>query len=206
MPGDQLGDAVLDLDAAVDLHEVEAAVLVEQELHRAGVAVADVARRPCAASSPMRLRWAGVQAGRGRLLHDLLAPTLEGAVALAERQRRAVVVRQELDLDVVRVARRAAPGTARRCRRSSAPPSGRAGTGAVSSRSSAAGADAAPAAAGDGLDHQRVADLAGDLDGVVDAVQRLVGAGHGRDAGLLHQPAGGQLVAEALDDVAAAAR
>ena len=34
-PGDELGDAVLDLDARVHLHEVVVAVLVEQELDRA---------------------------------------------------------------------------------------------------------------------------------------------------------------------------
>ncbi len=40
--GDHLGDGVLDLDARVDLDEVElAAVDVEQELDRAGVAIAD---------------------------------------------------------------------------------------------------------------------------------------------------------------------
>jgi hypothetical protein len=39
--GDQLGHRVLDLQPRVHLHEVEAAVLVEQELERADVVVAD---------------------------------------------------------------------------------------------------------------------------------------------------------------------
>ena len=43
-PGDHLGDRVLDLDARVDLDEVVAAVLADQELDRAGVGVVRVAR------------------------------------------------------------------------------------------------------------------------------------------------------------------
>ena len=40
--GHHLGHRVLDLDPGVHLHEVEAAVGVEQELDRAGAVVADV--------------------------------------------------------------------------------------------------------------------------------------------------------------------
>ena len=98
--GHQLGDTVLDLDAAVDFHEVEVPFGVEQELHRAGVAVADVARalgRKLTEALP-RCR---IQTRRGRLLDDLLAPPLEGAVALPEGQRGAVLIGHQLDLDVV---------------------------------------------------------------------------------------------------------
>ena len=42
--GDHLGDRMLDLQPGVHLEEVERAVLVEQELDRAGVRVADRAR------------------------------------------------------------------------------------------------------------------------------------------------------------------
>ena len=42
--GHHLGDRVLDLQPRVHLEEVEPAVLVEQELDRAGVGVADRAR------------------------------------------------------------------------------------------------------------------------------------------------------------------
>ena len=34
--GDQFGDRMFDLQAGVHLHEVEAAVLIQQEFHRAG--------------------------------------------------------------------------------------------------------------------------------------------------------------------------
>ena len=44
--GERLGHRVLDLDAAVDLDEVDAAVAVDQELERADVLVAGRGRRP----------------------------------------------------------------------------------------------------------------------------------------------------------------
>ena len=44
-PGDELGDGVFDLEPGVDLQEGEASVGEEQELDRAGVDVADGARR-----------------------------------------------------------------------------------------------------------------------------------------------------------------
>ena len=42
--GDELGDRMLDLDAGVDLEEEEVALVVEQELERAGVGVLHGAR------------------------------------------------------------------------------------------------------------------------------------------------------------------
>ena len=54
--GDHLGDGVLDLDARVDLDEEElAAVDVEQELDRAGVAVARPTGTAATAASQMSL-------------------------------------------------------------------------------------------------------------------------------------------------------
>ena len=65
--GHHLGDRMLDLQPRVHLEEVEAAVLVEQELDRAGVGVAD------------RLRD-----GRGRRGHPpRAAPATRRATALS---------------------------------------------------------------------------------------------------------------------------
>src|SRR5690554_3190578 len=53
---------------------------------------------------------------------------------------------------------------------------------------------------GSGLDHYRVADLAGHLEGALVVVrQRTVRAGHGGYAGLLHGFNGGYLVAHQAD-------
>ena len=63
--GDHLGDRMFHLNARVHLDEVERAVLVHQELDRAGIGVADLAaarRRP---GGPARARLCGVSAGEG---------------------------------------------------------------------------------------------------------------------------------------------
>ena len=81
---DQLGDGVLDLEPGVHLQEVEVAGgAVEQELHGAGVGVADLAReldgRAGEAASEV-----GVDGRAGCLLEHLLVAPLRRAVALEE--------------------------------------------------------------------------------------------------------------------------
>ena len=94
---------VLDLDARVHLHEVEAAVRVEQELDRAGALVVrgdgGGDGRP-----PICARSSGRHGRRGRLLDELLVAPLDRAVALAEVDGVALAVGQHLDLDVARRA------------------------------------------------------------------------------------------------------
>ena len=97
---DRLGHRVLDLDAAVQLEEEEV-VAVEDELDRAGAAVAD---RPAEGDRRLVERRAqrGREAGRGRLLEHLLMAPLDGAVALADRDDGSVRVGEQLHLDVAR--------------------------------------------------------------------------------------------------------
>ena len=98
--GDHLGDGVLHLNTGVHLDEVVIAGLVHQKFHGAG---ADVVDRPgdlhrVAAQSLHRgLRH---RPRRGEL-HHLLIPALEGAVALAQMVDIAVLVGQDLHLDVL---------------------------------------------------------------------------------------------------------
>eukprot|EP00672_Neobodo_designis_P009204 CAMPEP_0174878804 /NCGR_PEP_ID=MMETSP1114-20130205/82940_1 /TAXON_ID=312471 /ORGANISM="Neobodo designis, Strain CCAP 1951/1" /LENGTH=759 /DNA_ID=CAMNT_0016114193 /DNA_START=142 /DNA_END=2421 /DNA_ORIENTATION=+ len=99
---DLLGDGVLHLQARVHLHEVEVvAVRVEDELDRAG---ADVADGLGGADSDLAelLAHLGVEPGRGRLLEHLLVAALHGAVALEEVDAVAVLVAEDLHLDVAR--------------------------------------------------------------------------------------------------------
>ena len=97
--GHRLGDAVLDLNAGIDLHEVEPAVAVHQELERARVHVADGPRRrrdePADALANVRL-----EARRRGLLDDLLLPALHRALAFAEMHGAAPPVGEDLELDV----------------------------------------------------------------------------------------------------------
>ena len=100
-PGNHLGDRVLDLQARIHLHEVEAPVLLGDEFHRAGAAVADGARRGDGGLShlaaPLRRH-----AGRRRLFQHFLVPSLHRAVALEQMHRVAVRIAEHLQFDMPR--------------------------------------------------------------------------------------------------------
>ncbi len=98
-PGHELADGVLDLQARVQLDEVEVAVGAEQELERARILVADRAAGTLDGRLHRRPRRL-VERRRRRLLDQLLVPALDRALALAERRHAAVGVAEHLDLDV----------------------------------------------------------------------------------------------------------
>ena len=85
--GHLLGDAVLDLEARVDLEEVELAACRASKTN--STVPARAVARPRApsrtAASQQRRARSSRQAGRRRLLDDLLVAPLQRAVALAER-------------------------------------------------------------------------------------------------------------------------
>src|SRR3954471_17231056 len=91
---------MLDLDPRVQLEEPEVAA-VEDELGRAGALVADRAREGDRGVAHPRPQL-GVERRRRRLFEHLLVAALDRAVALAERGDVAVLVGEELDLDVAR--------------------------------------------------------------------------------------------------------
>ena len=101
--GDHLGHRVLDLDARVHLHEVEAPVAVEQELDRAGVLVAARARAERDRGVAHLLAQLGRERRRRRLLDQLLVAALDRALALAQVDDVAVAVAEDLELDVARL-------------------------------------------------------------------------------------------------------
>ena len=100
-----LGHRMLDLEPRVDLEEVDLAT-VHQHLDGARSDVPDRAGEADRRfeESPAHFRR---EIGRGRLLHHLLVPSLRRAVALAEVEHRAVLVGQQLHLDVARAVERA---------------------------------------------------------------------------------------------------
>ena len=98
--GDHLGDRVLDLQAGVHLEEEELAVLVD-ELDGAGVVVADGLGRLDRGRAHGVLDAVG-QAGRRRLLDQLLVAALGRAVAGRDPHDVAVLVADDLHLDVAR--------------------------------------------------------------------------------------------------------
>src|SRR5713101_8164102 len=92
---------MLDLDACVHFDEVELTFFVEI-LESAGSAVADLAAGLDAALADARALLRRNLGCRG-LLHDLLVPSLHGAIALAEMDHVLVPVGEHLHLDVSRV-------------------------------------------------------------------------------------------------------
>ena len=92
---------MLDLESRVQLDERERPVGADEELERAGVAVADVPARALGCVLH-RLAALGVERGRRRLLDQLLVSALDRALALAAGQHAAVRVAEHLDLDVAR--------------------------------------------------------------------------------------------------------
>ncbi|MNM87516.1 hypothetical protein D3C81_996990 [compost metagenome] len=101
LPGDHLGDRMLDLQARVHLHEIEGAVLVGDELDGAGANIAHGLR-----SGDCRFAHGAAaffrHARRGRLFQHLLVPALHRAVALEQVDAVAVGIGEHLDFDMAR--------------------------------------------------------------------------------------------------------
>ena len=103
-PGDDLGHRMLDLDARIDLDEVEfAGVGVDQEFDRAGADIfgraADLQRR---LAEPLARGL--VEIGRRRALDHLLVAALDRTVALEEMHEIAMRIAEDLHLDMARAA------------------------------------------------------------------------------------------------------
>lgn len=190
-----LGDRVLDLQAGVDLQEREQPVLrVVEELHGRRAAVADGDGE--ALGRRLQLgRLLRLQHRRGRLLDDLLVAPLHRAVAHAQRPRGALAVGDHLDLDV--------PGAGDQTLQEH----DAAAEGALGLQAGALvgvgqllrggdDADAAATAARGGLEHQRVADPLGRAQRRVEGLDGAAAPRRDRDADLLGDELGADLVAQ----------
>src|SRR3954447_5714856 len=91
---------MLDLDATVELEEVEVAA-VEHELGGAGARVADRAGEANGRVAHRRAQRR-IERRRRRFLEHFLMPPLDRALALTERDNAALRIAQQLDLDVPR--------------------------------------------------------------------------------------------------------
>ena len=153
--GNGLRDGVLDLDAPVQLQEVDVAA-VEEKLRRSRVAIADRGGKPGCGVAEASLR-SGCERRRGGLLDHLLVAALYRAVAQTQHVHGGTVG-QQLHLDVPRsldppFAEHRVVAEGRLC----LAPGGRERRLQVGRV--AHDPHAAPAAAGRRLDEQRVADL-----------------------------------------------
>src|SRR5690606_5985954 len=99
-PRDRLGHGVLDLNARLDLDEIElAGVRILQELDGAGIEIVDRAT-DLERFVTERLALLVGEEGRWRALDDLLVASLHRAVALEQMHERAVRIAEELHLNV----------------------------------------------------------------------------------------------------------
>ncbi len=96
--GDLFCHRVFDLNPGVDLHEVEVAIF-DEELDGSGVGVARGVDAPFGGFADLFAEVL-VEGGGGSLLDDLLVAALQRAVPFAEVPDVAVVVGDDLDLDV----------------------------------------------------------------------------------------------------------
>src|SRR5262245_24943417 len=196
---DHLGDRMFNLDARVHLHEIEAAVLVEQKFDGAGVAVAD----PLAGvyGDTAHLLAQLVADGRRRRLFDqLLVAALDRAFALAEVNHVAVIVAEHLDFDVARVGDVFLKVDAAVFERRLGLCAGR--VVSVAEFALIVGdAHASPAAAGRGLDQHRIAYPHGLFDGGLFVFDQALAAGRDRHARSLHRTLGLRFIAHYPDDL-----
>jgi hypothetical protein len=188
---------MLDLNSCIHFKEIKVFILVCNELYRACRAVVH-RRRQSHRLGTHGGACLGIEQRRGRLLDDLLVAPLDRAFALAQVDHLAVTVGQHLDLDVARlldelldedalVAESGARLVARRGETL-------AGLAVV-----AGDAHALAAAAGRGLDHDRIADPGGDTRRLIRIGNQLHVSGHDADPGLGGQALGLDLVAHGLD-------
>lgn len=98
---DLLSDGVLDLDTGVDLDEVVPVLLIDKELSGTSVAVVDRLGQLDRIVEDGIPSLGGEILGGGNL-NDLLVAALNGAVTLVQMDNVAVVVTEQLDLDVLR--------------------------------------------------------------------------------------------------------
>ena len=192
----RLGDRMLDLQAGVHFDEVELAVL-EQELHCAGATILESAHGVGGQfADPVTLL--GVQSGRGRFFQHLLMAPLQRAVAFAEMDAGAETVAQHLDLDVARPAEilldidrvvvESGLGFGARQRE-----------GFGGCLGILHDLHAATAAAGDGLDQDRPADLFAEFDDVLYRLDRTRRSRHQRQPEFQRRLLGHDLVAHHRD-------
>src|SRR5205807_4899576 len=91
-----------DLNARVDLDEVETVLLIDQEFARAGVLVAGRFHEADGGSAD-RVADRRREVGRRRFLDELLMAALQRAIALEQMNDVAVTVAENLHFDVARL-------------------------------------------------------------------------------------------------------
>ena len=194
--GDLLGDGVLHLHARVGFHEVEAPRLVEveEEFEGADAAILHLGRQAQGAGDD-RVTGGHIQIGAGSDLHQLLVAALQAAFALPQVADDTAAIAEQLHFDM--------PGAAhalfhvqRATAKGAQGLGGAAGEGLGQLRRIVHCTHAAPATAGQGLEHH-AAVLGEKVRGLLRR-HRLVDPRYQRHCAAFGQFTGGSFVAEQL--------
>ena len=172
---DLFGHWVFHLNAGVHLHEVEVQVVIDEVLDGAGIVVSDGLTETDRSLTHSLAEILRHERG-GTLLEDFLIAALKRAVALTEMDDFAVLVSENLELDVVRIDNELLDidiGVTEGlfCLHAGAVISGNKGGLVVGH------AHPATTATGDGLDHDGIADLFSHLDGFQFALHHAIASG-----------------------------
>ena len=191
--GDHLRDGMLHLNAGVHLNEVVVPGFVHQKLHRTGADIVDGLGDLHRVTAQRLHRLLGYRP-RGGELHHLLIPALERAVPLAQMVDVAVLIGQDLHLDVLGLLQillhkdiAAAEGLLRLAVYQL--------IGGLDLLRPVAAAHTASAAAGGGLQNDGEAEADGLFQRVVGVPQRLGAAGDDGHAALDGDLLGAELIA-----------
>ena len=195
--GHHLRYGMFNLEPRVHLQEVEVPLLVGDELHCAGGAIAHGLRQCASLGAHGRPRRLVEQRARC-LLDYLLVAALDRAFPLAEVDDRAGVIGKHLNLDMARVHDEALdedpPVAEGRHRLVDGGRHALAQPGLVPDQP-----HALAAAAGRRLEHDRIADFACRGDRRLGVVDRVLRAWNSRNTGVGGDPAGGELVPHRRD-------
>lgn len=194
-----LSDGMLDLDSGVDLDKVVSVLLVDQELGGTSVAVVDRLRELDGIVEEGLADIRGKILGWGKL-NDLLMSALDGAVTLVQVDDVAVVVSEELDLNVLGLVEEALDEDGA-VAEGGLGLGGGAIKGLLESLLLADDTHTAATATVGGLDDDGEAVFVGELLDILELLDSALGTGDDWDAGLDGKGSGRDLISERVDDL-----
>ena len=190
---DLFGDRVFDLNAGVHFHEVEIPVIVDEILDGAGILISDAFAEFDRGIAHLFAKLGGHER-RWTFLHDLLVTALQGAIALTEVYDAAVLVAEDLKLNVVGINDELLDVNGTVAKGFFGLHAG--GVVALNEASLVAGdAHAATTTTGDGLNHHGIPNLAGHTKGLGLIRDDAIATGRNRNASSTSAVTGGIFVA-----------
>ena len=191
------GDRVFDLNTGVHFHEVEIPIVIDEILDGTGILVSDAFAELDRGIAHLFAKLGGHERGWA-FLHDLLVAALQRAVALSEMHDAAVLIAEDLELNVVGIDDELLDinGTVTESF------FGLHASGVITLNEAAlvaGNAHAASTTTGDGFDHHGITDLTGHTEGLGFVRDDAIATGRNGNAGGTSAVTGGIFVAHHAD-------